>query len=278
VSGDRYLVMTGAGASVESGVPAYRTPGGLWRDGHPALRAAGIDDASSLCDPAAFAAEDTRPWAWGLYQLRLRHAIEARPHAGHEALRHLELDSEVRHVTTNVDGLLQDLVRPSAPVLELHGTLRETQCGRACGQPPWPTPGVPMDRGTLELTWLPECPSCGGHARPRVLMFGWDLHWDSRAAERGRRELQAWLAAGPVTVLEVGAGHEIGTLRGWSRRLRDEGHRVIRVNPDPGREEAGVELVRATAAEALPALLGPAGPARPGRFGERRSRGVVDRA
>jgi NAD-dependent deacetylase len=108
-------VLTGAGISTESGIPDFRSAGGIWATYDPA-EVATIDAFRQ--DPAA---------VWEFYALRLHAVGEAEPNDGHRALAELEERGLVRAVVTqNVDGLHQRA--GSREVVEVHGSLRDAEC------------------------------------------------------------------------------------------------------------------------------------------------------
>jgi NAD-dependent deacetylase len=197
------VVLTGAGISTESGVPDFRSAGGIWAQYDPA-EVAHID---------AFRRDPVRVWEF--YALRLdalarapgRHRRPSRPgvggsaddasspepNDGHRALAELEEQGWIRAVITqNVDGLHQRA--GSREVVEVHGSLREAECIR-CGV------RVPMEDALASLP-LPPCPECGEVLKPGVVMFGELL--PAEAIERAQR-----LAAGAGVLLVVGSSLEV---------------------------------------------------------------------
>lgn len=111
----RIVVFTGAGISVESGVPAFRGGGGLWTEFPPeefATREGLIDVAKR--DPDRF---------WQFLCAVIGPLADAEPNAAHRAVANLERHGEVSVVTQNIDGLHQDA--GSQRVYETHGSLRE---------------------------------------------------------------------------------------------------------------------------------------------------------
>ncbi len=149
-SAGRVAVLTGAGASAESGVPTFRAADGLW-EGHR------IEDVAT---PGGFRANPDLVWQF--YNARRATAASVRPNPGHFALAALE-----RHfgdgftlVTQNVDGLHQ--AAGSQRVLEIHGSLRRTRC-LGCGDV--------RDRGLSPLGPRPTCDACGGQLRPAIVWF-----------------------------------------------------------------------------------------------------------
>jgi NAD-dependent deacetylase len=106
----RAVVFTGAGISTESGIPDFRSPGGIWTRMMP------IDFSDYVADPAA------RKESW-----RRRFEMEetwnsVKPNAGHLAVAELARRGIVSHVITqNIDALHQAAGVPEAQVIELHG-------------------------------------------------------------------------------------------------------------------------------------------------------------
>ena len=145
------VALTGAGISTESGIPDFRSAGGIWAQYDP-LEVANIE---------AFRRDPARVWEF--YALRLDALGEADPNDGHRALAELEERGWIRAVITqNVDGLHQRA--GSRDVVEVHGSLREAECVH-CGA------RAPMEDAVASLP-LPQCPECGEVLKPGVVMFG----------------------------------------------------------------------------------------------------------
>jgi NAD-dependent deacetylase len=145
------VVLTGAGISTESGIPDFRSAGGIWERYDP-YEVGNID--SLRRDPAR---------VWEFYALRLDALGQAEPNDGHHALAELEKHGWIRAIVTqNVDGLHQRA--GSREVVEVHGSLGEAQCP-ACGV------RVPMEEAIASLP-VPACPDCGEVLKPGVVMFG----------------------------------------------------------------------------------------------------------
>lgn len=145
------IALTGAGVSVESGIPPFRGKGGLWEKIDP-IKYAHVDAYTR--DPAD---------VWRVLFLGLKDALAAaRPNACHTGLYHLESMGMLSTVITqNIDGLHQQA--GSQDVIEFHGTFAQQRC-MACGQA---TASEKVDLSTLP----PKC-DCGGLLRPDVVMFG----------------------------------------------------------------------------------------------------------
>jgi NAD-dependent deacetylase len=145
------VVLTGAGISTESGIPDFRSPGGIWAQYDP-LEYATID--AFLEDPAK---------VWDFYGKRLSSLDAAQPNDGHRALAELEDRGWVRAVITqNIDQLHERA--GSRALVEVHGSIRTSSC-LACGTV------VPFAE-VVELLPVPACPSCGRILKPDVVMFG----------------------------------------------------------------------------------------------------------
>lgn len=147
-------VLSGAGISTESGIPDFRSPGGLYES---------IDPMDTL-SVHALERHPRRFWDYfaGLFDM----AGEVGPNAGHVALARLEAAGYVATVVTqNIDGLHQEA--GSRNVLEVHGHLRTahcTACQRSC----------PLAEALRQVRSgsLPACARCGEPLRPDVVLFG----------------------------------------------------------------------------------------------------------
>jgi NAD-dependent deacetylase len=175
------VVLTGAGISTESGIPDFRSAGGIWATYDP-YEVAHID---------AFRRDPARVWEF--YARRLEALGSAEPNEGHHALAALEERGWIRAVVTqNIDGL--NRAAGSQEVVEVHGSLREAECIH-CGV------RVPIADAVAELP-LPACPECGEVLKPGVVMFGELL--PAAAIEQAQR-----LAGEAGLMLVVGSSLEV---------------------------------------------------------------------
>lgn len=190
------MVLTGAGMSTESGIPDFRSAGGLWEQVDP-YAVASID---------AFRADPLRVWRW--YGPRVRRLVEATPNEGHTALAALERGGHVRALATqNIDALHERA--GSVDVIELHGSIRRFVC-LACGA----AEGLDAVLAQLEVREAPECPACGAVLKPGVVMFGEMLPPEAMArAERLCRETTLLLVLGSSLEVWPVAGLPQETLR-----------------------------------------------------------------
>ena len=155
------MALTGAGLSVESGIPPFRGPGGLWtKYGEPPMDGY----QRFLADPAAAwreRLEPKEPWARGLRDT----LAAARPNAGHRALVELEELGLLRAlVTQNIDDLHRQAGHRA--VLEIHGNHRLLRC-MGC-HTRFDPQRFPVDPERLP----PTCPECGGLVKGDTVQFG----------------------------------------------------------------------------------------------------------
>jgi NAD-dependent deacetylase len=198
-------VLTGAGVSTESGVPDFRSAGGIWAQYDPYV-VASID---------GFRRDPERVWEF--YGRRLDVLAEVEPNAGHRALARLEELGLVRAVITqNVDGLHQRA--GSRDVIEVHGSIATASCP-ACGR-------TEERVRVRELMPLPRCADCGEVLKPDVVMFGELLPGD--AMERATA-----LAREAALLLVVGSSLEVWPAAGLPEETLAAGGLLAIVNREP---------------------------------------------
>ena len=158
---ERALAFTGAGISTESGIPDFRSPGGIWTRYKPVM----FQDF--------LAREDARRQYWLMKKEGYHELKGAKPNAGHLALARLEAAQKlVAVITQNIDGLHQDA--GSRRVLELHGTSRHCVC-LACETRY--DPAVIQQRLEAGVE-IPLCDGCGGLIKSATISFGQALPAD----------------------------------------------------------------------------------------------------
>ncbi|HXR30623.1 MAG TPA: NAD-dependent protein deacylase [Solirubrobacterales bacterium] len=149
------VALTGAGISVPSGIPDFRTPEtGLWANVDP-TEVAHIDVFER--DPARF---------WSYYGPRFQSLGDKRPNAAHEALAELERRQLLDGVITqNIDRLHH--AAGSDNVVEVHGSIETSTC-RRCAE----SFRIDEVEGLFDLEGIAVCTSCGGVVKPDVVLFG----------------------------------------------------------------------------------------------------------
>lgn len=229
------VALTGAGLSVESGIPPFRGPGGIWtKYGEPPMDGY----QRFLRDPAEAWRERLAPredWARALHEA----VAQARPNAGHRALAELERRGHLAAlITQNVDDLHRQAGHRR--VLEIHGNHRLLRC-IACNERYEPG-AVDVDPEDLP----PRCPACAGIVKGDIVVFGEPIPADVlRACFQAVARADCMLVAGTSATVYPAAEFPIEVLRA--------GGTVIEVNPEQS------ELTAA----ATVSLRGPAGPVLP---------------
>jgi NAD-dependent deacetylase len=165
------VALTGAGVSVPSGIPDFRTPEtGLWENVDP-MEVAHIEVFER--DPERF---------WSYYRPRFHSLGDKRPNAAHEALAELERRGLLEGVVTqNIDRLHR--AAGSREVVEVHGSIETSAC-RECDAT-YDLEGV---NDLFDGEGIARCESCGGAVKPDVVLFGEML---PEAAMRQAQELAA---------------------------------------------------------------------------------------
>src|ERR1700710_2522548 len=149
------VALTGAGISVPSGIPDFRTPGtGLWENVDP-MEVAHID--AFRRDPDRF---------WHFYGNRFATLDDKLPNPAHEAIAELERRGLVEGVITqNIDRLHR--VGGSRNVVEVHGSIETSPCTRCAT-------AFELDEvdALFDADGIAVCSSCGGPVKPDVVLFG----------------------------------------------------------------------------------------------------------
>ncbi len=230
-------ILTGAGVSVESGLPTFRDPlTGLWARYRP----------EDLATPEAFGRDPGMVWAW--YGSRRDAARRADPNPAHLAIARLEtLVPRVTLITQNVDGLHQRA--GSTDPIELHGSLFRSRCGADGGV------HESLVDPALAAARLPRCPDCGTLLRPGVVWFGEPL--PEPALERARAA-----TLGCDLFLSVGTSHQVHPAAALPALAASAGASVVVIDPDPNpaRVHPSATYLVGRAGAVLPGLLAAAWP------------------
>jgi len=230
----RALVITaGAGMGVDSGLPDFRGNEGFW-NAYPPYRRLGLSFIEAA-NPGHF--ERDPAFGWGFYGHRTNLYRSTQPHRGFWLLQEWadRFGQDVFVVTSNVDGQFQKSGYRDDQVLEVHGSIHHLQCLAPCTHAIWDNrEEIPVDEATMRASHIPQCPRCGGVARPNILMFG-DWSWladRTRGQEMRFDSFCAQHRGEPLAVIEMGAGTAIPTIRHTSEQLGQAAKAtVIRINP-----------------------------------------------
>jgi len=183
----RTVVFTGAGISTESGIPDFRSPGGVWSRMKP------IDFDTFMHN------EDARREAWRRTFSGTAGWVGAKPNEGHFAIARLVDAGKVGHVITqNVDNLHQDAGVPAHQVIELHGNAGYATC-LICGLR---HQLADLRDPFLEQGTLPACRACGGIVKTATISFGQPMPVEAmRRAEAASRDCDLFIVLGSSLVV-----------------------------------------------------------------------------
>jgi len=217
----RGVMFTGAGISTESGIPDFRSPGGIWAKYRP------------IQFQEFIGSEEMRRESW-----RRKFATDnllsgARPNAGHRAIAALVERGKVSSVITqNIDGLHQRAGVPEEKVIELHGNATYAAC-LDCGR----RYKLEPIREVFEADeTLPICDQCGGIVKTATISFGQSM--PTGPMERAERETLAcdlFLAVGSSLVVYPAAG--------FPELAKRNGARLVILNREPTGLDGIADLV-----------------------------------
>lgn len=217
----RGVVFTGVGISTESGIPDFRSPGGIWTKNAPIDYKDFLKSAEMRCE------------AW-----RRRFAMEemfgvAQPNEGHNAIAELVARGMVASVITqNIDNLHQASGTPPELVIEIHGNTRYARC-LSCGARAELAP----IRAHFEAHGdPPDCALCGGLLKTATISFG-----QSMPEAEMERAQDATLACDVFLVL--GSSLVVYPAAGFPALAKETGARLAIVNRDPTELDGLADLV-----------------------------------
>jgi NAD-dependent deacetylase len=216
---ERAVVLTGAGISVPSGVPDFRSPGtGLWENVDP-MEVAHID--AWRRDPDRF---------WSFYSQRFVSLLDKQPNEAHLALAELERRGLVRAVITqNIDRLHR--LAGTERLIEVHGSIDQSVCMACNGK-------VSLERvvGLLaEGDGAPLCPACVAPLKPDVVLFG-ELLPERALAEAQQLAMEADL------MICVGSSLEVYPVAGLPAITHGGGGRLVLVTQGPTPYDGDAEV------------------------------------
>ena len=234
LSSSYVTALTGAGVSVESGIPPFRGPGGLWtRFGEPPMDGY----QRFLADPKKWWEERIRRLETGELTQTI---FKAKPNPGHYALAELERLGILKAlITQNIDDLHNKA--GSRNVLEIHGNIYKLRCLNCLSR--FPLEGFDLS----ELP--PRCPNCGGLVKSDTVMFGEPIPRDvlNRCLEEAERS-DCMLVIGTSAVVYPAAGLPLIVKR--------NGGVLIEVNPNETELSYLCDvIIRAPSGKALPRLV-----------------------
>ncbi len=217
----RTVIFSGAGMSTESGIPDFRSPGGVWSRMKP------------IYFDTFVGSEDARREAWRRTFSGAAGWVGAKPNEGHFAIAHLVSTGKVGHVITqNVDNLHQDAGVPAHQVIELHGNASYATC-LGCGL----RHELADLRGPfLEQGTLPICRACGGIVKTATISFGQSMPVEAmRRADAASRACDLFIVLGSSLVVYPAAGLPLVA--------KSNGAALVIVNREPTDMDGRADLV-----------------------------------
>jgi len=217
----RIVVFTGAGISTESGIPDFRSPGGIWTQYAP------IDFDDFLSSP------ELRREAWRRKFEIDKTVRKAAPNGGHFALARLVQDGRVSHIITqNVDNLHQESGVPAARLIELHGNGTYAKC-LECGL----RHELDEVRRRFDASEdAPSCRTCSGAVKSATISFG-----QAMPAEEMRRAEEATLLCD--LFLAIGSSLQVYPAAGFPIMAKRNGAQLFILNREPTPLDGIADLV-----------------------------------
>jgi len=229
----RCVVFTGAGISTESGIPDFRSPGGIWDKYNP----------EEFTYQKFLASEENRRLRWRMIK-ETTAMFQAQPNTAHNAIAELETLSKLDCVITqNIDNLHQ--AAGNKRVIELHGNALWVYCLEC---------GARFARGEIQLRLeageeIPDCAKCGGMLKLATVSFGepMPVKETEEAAERsGKADL--FIVIGSSLVVHPAAMMPLYAKKAGAALV------IINMSPTPHDKYADV-IIRMKAGEIVPAIV-----------------------
>ena len=220
-SAKRIVAFTGAGISTESGIPDFRSPGGIWTKYKPIY----FDDFLS--------SDEMRRESWRRKFATDEVMLKAEPNAGHRALAKLVEQGRMSAIITqNVDGLHQRSGVPESRIIELHGNATYASC-LDCGH----RSGLdPIRRAFLDGGKLPLCEKCDGIVKTATISFGQAMPEIQMArAQDETLDCDLFIVLGSSLVVYPAAG--------FPAIAKRKGAKLVIVNRDPTDQDDSADMV-----------------------------------
>ena len=187
----RIVGFTGAGISTESGIPDFRSPGGVWANNRI------IEYQEFISSRAG------REEAWRQKVIAWPEMRDAKPNAGHYAFVELEKRGQlIAMITQNIDGLHHRAGHDPDKVIELHGTMLHAVC-LTCGET------ISMDEAVARVEageLAPECDHCGGYLKTATVSFGQAMpEREMQRAYEAAENCEVFIAVGSSLVVHPAA-------------------------------------------------------------------------
>lgn len=209
---DDIVVFTGAGISTESGIPDFRSPGGIWTRYRP------------VTFQEYVSSEAARIEAWKR-RLDTHEALKnAKPNIGHYFVQSLDAKGKlIGLITQNVDGLHSAAGLTDEKLVELHGSNRQVVCLK-CSRAYDPDEIIKRLVGDFES---PKCDACGGILKSAMISFGQAM------PEKPMRVAQEWTEQADVFIV-MGSSLQVQPAASFPVFAKRNGALLAIVNREPG--------------------------------------------
>ena len=209
---DEIVVFTGAGISTESGIPDFRSPGGIWTRYRPVTFQEYMTSESARIE-----AWKRRLDGWEQYR-------NAKPNVGHYFVQALSVKEKlIGLITQNVDGLHSVAGVPDEKIVELHGSSRKILC-MGCTKEFEPEP---IMNGLVGDFASPKCDTCGGILKSATVSFGQAM------PEQAMRIAQGWTEQARVFIV-MGSSLQVQPAASFPVLAKRNGALLAIINRDEG--------------------------------------------
>ncbi len=219
----KIVVFTGAGISTESGIPDFRSPGGIWDRFDP----------NDINYQNFLASESGKEKYWDFSKLMWPPIADAKPNRGHYAIAELYRMGKLDCVITqNIDNLHQRSGIPEEMVIELHGTMKWVNC-LECGRR-YPREQIQARLEAGEK--IPKCDECNGILKPATISFGQSMpERETREATNRSADCDLFFAVGSSLVVYPAAQMPL--------IAKDNGAKLVIINLTPTPHDRYADIV-----------------------------------
>ncbi len=219
----KIVAFTGAGISTESGIPDFRSPGGLWEQYDP----------TDFTYQKFIGDTKSREILWEFFQSAYELFSQAEPNAAHLALAALERKNKLRAVITqNIDSLHHKAGNSLEKIIELHGNMERVVC-LDCGR--FLDKQQVLTR-LLQGETVPDCEDCSGMLKPDAVFFGEPMPLDEM--NRAHQSVEAC-----DLCLSIGSSLVVYPAAGFPLMAKKQGGRLVIINREPTSADAHADLV-----------------------------------
>ncbi len=209
---EQIVVFTGAGISTESGIPDFRSPGGVWTRYRPVTYQEYLSSETARVE-----AWKRRLDGWEQYR-------KARPNLGHFFVHALDAKGKlIGLITQNVDGLHSAAGLPDEKIVELHGSNRKVLCLK-CERSYDPDEIIRRLVGDFES---PKCDACGGILKSATVSFGQAMPEDAM------RQAQEWTGEAEIFIV-MGSSLQVQPAASFPVVAKRNGALLAIINREPG--------------------------------------------